>query len=84
MHAISMHPDDRPASVAVLREELLSSQPLYPIADQTTVDTTGQWKRAIKENAILFLVVVVLLAIALIATLLSPYLPPVAETLSGF
>jgi len=84
LHAISIHPDDRPASVAMFSEELFSSQPLDPIVDQVMVGATGQWRRAIRDNGILFLVAIALLVIALVATVLSPYLPLVPESLSAF
>jgi ABC-type uncharacterized transport system permease subunit len=76
MHAIAMHPDERLASVTEFREELLSSQPLDPIVDQVIMRVARRWGNAIRENAVLLLLVIILLVAALVATALSPYLPP--------
>jgi serine/threonine protein kinase len=76
MHAIAMHPSERPADIAEFRTELLSSQPLEPIVDQVLSRAARRWGTALRENAALLLFVIVLLVAALVATALSPYLAP--------
>jgi serine/threonine-protein kinase len=76
LHAISMHPDDRPPSIAAFRTDLFSSQPLDPIVEQIVAGKTSRWQKAIRENGLLLLIVILLLAVALVATALSPYLSP--------
>jgi serine/threonine-protein kinase len=79
LHAIEMHPDDRPASVAELRIELFTPLPLKEvIADGSLGTATRHWRRAVTENSWLFLLVVLLLVVALVATILAPNLPPTA------
>jgi len=51
------------------------------MADRTVVDASERWMQAIRENSWLFLAVVALLISALIATILSPDLPPLASGL---
>jgi serine/threonine-protein kinase len=75
LHAIAMHPSERPGSIAEFRAELLSSQPLEPLVDHV-VRGARRWEAALQENYALFLLIVVLLVAALVATALSPYLPP--------
>jgi hypothetical protein len=58
----------------MLREELLSSQPLEPIVDKVIVQVRRRWADAIRKNALLLLLILMLLVAALVATLLSPYL----------
>jgi serine/threonine-protein kinase len=74
MHAIAMHPTERPADIQTFREELLSSQPLDPVVDKVIVRVRRRWGEAVRENALLLLLVLVLLVAALVATLLSPHL----------
>jgi serine/threonine protein kinase len=76
MHAIAMHPSERPADIADFRAELFSSQPLEPIVDQVLGRAVRRWGTALRYNAALILVVIVLLVAALVATVLSPYLAP--------
>jgi serine/threonine-protein kinase len=79
LHAIEMHPDDRPASVAELRTELFTPLPLKEvIADRSLGTATRRWKHAVTENSWLFLLVVLLLVVAFVATILAPNLPPSA------
>lgn len=77
MHAIAMHPNQRPANVAELRQELFSSQPLEPIVDHVISRAARHWRDALRDNAILLLLVLILLVTALVATVLSPYLAPI-------
>jgi serine/threonine-protein kinase len=82
LHAISMHPDERPSSIAEFRDELFSSKPLNNLAaDHMNAEQVSQWRKAIRENGVLFLATIVLLVIALVATALSPYLSPTPVTL---
>jgi len=77
LHAVAMHPADRPATVSEFRSELFSSQPLEPIVDRVIMRTVRRLGDSLRENAILLLLVVILLVAALVATALSPYLLPV-------
>ena len=76
LHAVAMHPSERPADVAEFRSELFSSQPLEPIVDQVLGRAVRRWGAALRYNAPLILLTIVLLVAALVATALSPYLPP--------
>jgi serine/threonine-protein kinase len=79
LHAIEMHPDDRPASVTELRTELFTPLPLKEvIADGSLGTATRRWRHAVMENSWLFLLVVLLLVVAFVATILAPNLPPTA------
>jgi len=74
LHAMSMHPNERPASVAEFREELFFPQAVKPIVDRVIVRAAQRWGSALRENALPLLLVIVLLVTALVATFLSPYL----------
>ena len=77
LRAIEMHPDDRQSSIQELRSELFSPLPLSRVmADRTVVDASYRWAQALRENSWLFLAITMLLVIALVATILSPDLPP--------
>jgi serine/threonine protein kinase len=68
LRAIAMHPDPRPQNVAAFRETLhASSLPpsLIPI-----VPAQGEWRRAVSENRDLLITAGVVLALAVLATLL--------------
>ncbi|MBN1642856.1 MAG: serine/threonine protein kinase [Anaerolineae bacterium] len=84
LHAIAMHPSERPADVGAFREELLSSQPLEPLVDKVLHRTARRWGHALRANVLLLVLVLVLLVAALVATLLSPYLPPALITQALF
>ncbi len=77
LHAIAMHPDERPADVAEFRTELFSSQPLEILTDQLDHRQRRRWGQALRENVIFFLLCLIFFVVALVATALSPYLPPV-------
>ncbi|MBN1582664.1 MAG: serine/threonine protein kinase, partial [Anaerolineae bacterium] len=77
MHAIAMHPDERPNGVADFRTELLSSQPLEVLADELVNAQRRHWRRAMRENTLYFLLALLLFVVALVATALSPLLPPI-------
>jgi hypothetical protein len=83
LHAIAMHPDHRQSSMAEFCTELLSSQPLDPVlVGQAPKSATREWAQAIRENSLLLVLVVVLLAIAMVVTTLSPGLFPASAFLS--
>jgi serine/threonine-protein kinase len=66
--AISMHPDDRPANVPAFRELLhgnLLPSPLVPL-----VPARGEWRRAVQDNRVMLAAAVVVLAVAVAATVL--------------
>lgn len=70
--AMSMHPDDRPATVDDFREVLLSTSPLgmWPAReDQTTID------RIAPVNRVLVVAALGMFALAVLVTLFSPTLP---------
>ena len=76
LHAVAMHPDERPANVAEFRRELLTAGTLDPLVAQVIAGTSPhRWREALRENAILLLLALILLVTALVATLLSPNLP---------
>ena len=76
-HAVSMHPGGRPRSVAEFRAELLTAQPPRPTAGTVVRRAVRRWGVAVRENAILLLIIAILLVVALVATALSPDLPPI-------
>jgi serine/threonine-protein kinase len=79
LHAIEMHPGDRPANVSELRTELFSPLPLKEVITDGSLGTaTRRWRHAVTENSWLFLLVALLLVVALVATILAPNLPPIA------
>ncbi len=76
IRAIAMHPDDRPANVAEFRRELLAAGSLEPLVEQVIGSaSTHRWREALRENAVLLLLALILLVTAVVATLLSPNLP---------
>jgi serine/threonine-protein kinase len=82
LHAIEMHPDDRQSSIAELRAELFSPLPLSRVmADRAVMDASQQWVQALRENSWLILAAIMLLVIALVATILSPDLAPLSSGL---
>ena len=82
LQAIAMHPDHRLASIAEFRSELFSSQPLDPIVvNQVIMKTARRWRSALRENSLLLLLAIILLVVALVATVLSPDLPPALGSL---
>ncbi len=82
LHALGMHPEQRPASIAQLRAELLGSAPLPPL-DPTNPLTQPSPPEpslaiALRDNGILIGFVLGLLLIALLVTFwLSPAAPVV-------
>ena len=66
--AIAMHPDQRPPSVAVLREMLHGGS--LPSSLLPLVPAPGEWRRALAENWGLVAVSAVILAVAVFVTFL--------------
>jgi len=75
LHAMAMHPSERPESVSAFHEELFASRPLGSIVNDSVVRAARRWGSAVRDNAWLLLLTLILLVIALIATAWSPYLP---------
>ena len=75
LRALEMHPDQRPASVAEFRAELLSQSPTAPGLLSLSAADEGMWARALRENRTLMTVALTLLIVALVVTLFSPPLP---------
>ncbi len=81
LHAIAMHPDERPATVAELRATLIGPRPTVPAVAEAP-SRVEEWKSALRANGILAGVALGLMAVALIVSLLAPRLPalPVEQT----
>jgi len=76
LHALAMHPDERPATAADFKEELLKGRSF------ALMGTNSDWwlqlhniQSALLENKTLLAVVGLLLALAMIVTLFAPTLP---------
>jgi serine/threonine-protein kinase len=70
LHALEMHPHDRPASMAEFKAQLHSSALPEPLAD--LLPTEGEWTDAIRENRTLVAIALALIILALLITLLAP------------
>jgi serine/threonine protein kinase len=70
--AMSMHPDDRPASVA---EALFTGIQGRCSPAEIVIPGAGQWRVALRENRVLAIVALGLLIVALVTTLLAPPSP---------
>lgn len=75
LHALAMHPDDRPINADAFREDLLS-QRIF-----STDGTPSSWwsvdlRLALAQNRVLLAIVGVLAILAVILTIFSPPLPP--------
>ncbi len=74
--AIAQHPDDRPASIADLRQMLFSTEaPPTPAPAPLTVTPVGIWQDLVASHTTLVVTVALLTATALLVSLLSPPLP---------
>lgn len=76
--AIAQHPDDRPPTVAALRDLLFEDEPVaVPSTSQLPVleSTRSLWRDLVAHHAALLVTVIGLTATALLVTLLSPPLP---------
>lgn len=75
LHAMAMHPDQRPASVEELRAELLGTRPIT--SPTTAAPTPGEvWLAALRSNSLWAGLALGLVALALVISLLAPRLPP--------
>ncbi|MFZ5916095.1 MAG: serine/threonine-protein kinase [Chloroflexota bacterium] len=72
LHALGMHPEQRPASIAQFRAELLGSAPLPPLnttEEMTPLDLpTANLTTALRDNGILIGLTLGLLLVALVIT----------------
>jgi hypothetical protein len=66
LRAMALHPDRRPGSVAELRELLLGTAPLQP--DPEAALPASAWRQAVLDNLGLVAMVLMLFALALVAT----------------
>jgi serine/threonine protein kinase len=82
LRAMEMHPNQRPASMAEFRAELLAQSSTTPSLLSLSAADEGMWATALKENRTLITVALTLLVVALVVTLFSPLLPvtPLAVT----
>ena len=72
LHALAMHPNERPPSVAAFKTELLGQETQQPAAAPVG---RPAWRKAFVTNRLLALACGVLFALACLVTLLSPPLP---------
>jgi serine/threonine-protein kinase len=80
LHALGMHPEQRPADIAQLRAELLGSAPLPPLSTAAepaqAVPSGGSLIAALRDNGILLGLALGLLLVALLITFwISPTAP---------
>ncbi|MEZ4656408.1 MAG: serine/threonine-protein kinase [Caldilineaceae bacterium] len=74
--ALSMHPNERPASARDMREMLIGSRtPLAPVSSGVLTANVSWWN-AIQENLVLLGTAAALLLIAVILILIAPGVPP--------
>jgi len=71
-HALAMHPNERPRSVAAFKAELLGQETQQPAV--APVEQPA-WRKVFVTNRLLMLACVVLLALACLVTLFAPPLP---------
>ena len=70
LHALEMHPSERPASVAEFKAELRYSPLPEPLSE--LLPTEGEWTEALRENKTLAALAGALIILALLVTLLAP------------
>ena len=75
LRAMAMHPDERPANVADLRNALVGSRPTDRSGAIRPVKPYDRWIEALGANRLLAGAVVGLVVLALLVSLLSPRLP---------
>jgi len=75
LHALQMHPDDRPADTQTFKKELLGRQTIFGGGVVSNL-WSRELQTAVVQNRTLLAVVGVLLALAIIITTFSPALPP--------
>jgi hypothetical protein len=76
LHALAMHPNERPPSVAAFKTELLGQDTLQPVP---AVEQPA-WRKALVTNRPLVLACIVLLALACLVTMFAPPLPQPSAT----
>jgi serine/threonine-protein kinase len=76
MAAMSQHPDERPASVEELRATLFAAPPVSPaVTPAIALPSQAIWLEALRSNRLLLLAALTLTTLALIISLVPPYLP---------
>lgn len=75
LHALAMHPDDRPKDVRTFKKELLGGH-IFSGSNISNSWWGRELQAALSQNMALVAVVSVLLALAVIITAFSPTLPP--------
>lgn len=79
LHALAMHPEQRPANIAQFHAELLGSAPLPPLNSAAELDEMAQpdisLAVALRDNGILIGLIVGLFLVALLITFLFPIVP---------
>jgi len=75
LHALKMHPNDRPKDARTFKKELLGRQTIFEGSVVTSL-WSRELQTAITQNKTLLAVVGVLLALAIIITTFAPALPP--------
>lgn len=78
LHALGMHPDERPASVAEFQAELFAPTPLKDVVTSVVGDER-QWAAAVRRNRGLLAVVASLLLAAMLITAVQPYVASPTE-----
>jgi serine/threonine-protein kinase len=78
LHALGMHPDERPATVAEFQGELFAPTPLKDVVTSIVGDER-QWAAAARRNGRLMAVVASLLLAAALITAQQPYASPAPE-----
>ncbi len=76
LHALAMHPNGRPPSVAMFKTELLGQDTLQPVP---AVEQPA-WRKALVTNRLLVLACIMLLALACLVTMFAPPLPQPSAT----
>lgn len=77
LHALAMHPNERPKDVKTFREELLGKR-IFSSPDLPTSWWSSDLQIAFAQNRVLLTVVGVLLVLAILLTIFAPALPPPA------
>jgi len=77
LHALAMHPDDRPKDIETFQEELLGHR-IFSSDPPLSVWGSTDFKIALTQNHLLLTILGFLLVLALLLTLFAPPLPPPA------
>jgi serine/threonine protein kinase len=79
LHALAMHPEQRPANIALFHAELLGSAPLPPLNSAAELDEMVRpdisLTVALRDNGLLIGLIVGLFLVALLITFLFPIVP---------